>query len=125
MTCFRAIAAAAQQLGFGEQMSYTGTGGGALREYMEGKELSGVAAPVSAPVPASPPRTRHPVTNDGPGPERERGARHGAGPGHQPARGSGQGRGLFYLLMLRTDVLTLRSSGWRASLTRCRLGSRL
>ena len=37
-------AAAVQQLGFGEQVSYISTGGGALLEYMEGKELPGVAA---------------------------------------------------------------------------------
>jgi phosphoglycerate kinase len=33
-----------QQLGFGEQVSYISTGGGALLEYMEGKELPGVVA---------------------------------------------------------------------------------
>ena len=38
-------AAAVQQLGFGEQVSYISTGGGALLEYMEGKELPGVVAP--------------------------------------------------------------------------------
>ncbi|OGX84340.1 phosphoglycerate kinase [Hymenobacter lapidarius] len=37
-------AAAVQQLGFGEQVSYISTGGGALLEYMEGKELPGVVA---------------------------------------------------------------------------------
>ncbi|MDO7851423.1 phosphoglycerate kinase [Hymenobacter convexus] len=37
-------AAAVQQLGFGEQVSYISTGGGALLEYMEGKELPGVMA---------------------------------------------------------------------------------
>ncbi|MBF9140885.1 phosphoglycerate kinase [Hymenobacter properus] len=37
-------AAAVQQLGFGDQVSYISTGGGALLEYMEGKELPGVAA---------------------------------------------------------------------------------
>ncbi|MFN3315598.1 MAG: phosphoglycerate kinase [Raineya sp.] len=37
-------AAAVNQLGFGEQVSYVSTGGGALLEYMEGKELPGVAA---------------------------------------------------------------------------------
>ncbi|MDB5268897.1 MAG: pgk [Hymenobacter sp.] len=37
-------AAAVQQLGFGEQVSYISTGGGALLEYMEGKELPGVTA---------------------------------------------------------------------------------
>lgn len=37
-------AAAVNQLGFGEQVSYVSTGGGALLEYMEGKILPGVAA---------------------------------------------------------------------------------
>jgi phosphoglycerate kinase len=37
-------AAAVNQLGFGEQVSYISTGGGALLEYMEGKELPGVKA---------------------------------------------------------------------------------
>ena len=37
-------AAAVQQLGFGEQVCDISTGGGALLEYMEGKELPGVAA---------------------------------------------------------------------------------
>lgn len=37
-------AAAVNQLGFGEQVSYVSTGGGALLEYMEGKELPGVTA---------------------------------------------------------------------------------
>lgn len=37
-------AAAVQQMGFGEQVSYISTGGGALLEYMEGKELPGVTA---------------------------------------------------------------------------------
>lgn len=37
-------AAAVNQLGFSEQVSYISTGGGALLEYMEGKELPGVAA---------------------------------------------------------------------------------
>ncbi|GAB3295838.1 phosphoglycerate kinase [Hymenobacter humi] len=37
-------AAAVQQMGFGEQVSYISTGGGALLEYMEGKELPGVVA---------------------------------------------------------------------------------
>ena len=37
-------AAAVNQLGFGERVSYVSTGGGALLEYMEGKELPGVAA---------------------------------------------------------------------------------
>lgn len=37
-------AAAINNLGFGEQVSYVSTGGGALLEYMEGRELPGVAA---------------------------------------------------------------------------------
>ncbi|UPL50181.1 phosphoglycerate kinase [Hymenobacter sublimis] len=37
-------AAAVNQLGFSDQVSYISTGGGALLEYMEGKELPGVAA---------------------------------------------------------------------------------
>jgi phosphoglycerate kinase len=37
-------AAAVQQLGFGDQVSYISTGGGALLEYMEGKELPGITA---------------------------------------------------------------------------------
>jgi phosphoglycerate kinase len=37
-------AAAINQLGFGERVSYVSTGGGALLEYMEGKVLPGVAA---------------------------------------------------------------------------------
>ncbi len=37
-------AAAVNQLGFGQQVSYVSTGGGALLEYMEGKVLPGVAA---------------------------------------------------------------------------------
>lgn len=37
-------AAAVNQLGYGEQVSYVSTGGGALLEYMEGKELPGVVA---------------------------------------------------------------------------------
>ena len=37
-------AAAVNTLGYGEEVSYVSTGGGALLEYMEGKELPGVAA---------------------------------------------------------------------------------
>ncbi len=37
-------AAAINQMGMGERVSYVSTGGGALLEYMEGKELPGVAA---------------------------------------------------------------------------------
>ena len=37
-------AAAINQLGYGDKVSYVSTGGGALLEYMEGKTLPGVAA---------------------------------------------------------------------------------
>ena len=37
-------AAAVQQLGYANRVSYISTGGGALLEFMEGKELPGVAA---------------------------------------------------------------------------------
>ena len=37
-------AAAVNNLGYGDQVSYVSTGGGALLEYMEGKVLPGVAA---------------------------------------------------------------------------------
>jgi phosphoglycerate kinase len=37
-------AAAVNQMGFSDRVSYISTGGGALLEYMEGKELPGVAA---------------------------------------------------------------------------------
>ena len=37
-------AAAINNLGFGDKVSYVSTGGGALLEYMEGKTLPGVAA---------------------------------------------------------------------------------
>jgi phosphoglycerate kinase len=37
-------AAAVNTLGYGNDVSYVSTGGGALLEYMEGKELPGVTA---------------------------------------------------------------------------------
>jgi phosphoglycerate kinase len=37
-------AAAINNLGYGDKVSYVSTGGGALLEYMEGKTLPGVAA---------------------------------------------------------------------------------
>ena len=37
-------AAAVNSLGYGEKVSYVSTGGGALLEYMEGRELPGVVA---------------------------------------------------------------------------------
>jgi phosphoglycerate kinase len=37
-------ASAVRQLGFSEKVSYVSTGGGALLEYFEGKELPGVKA---------------------------------------------------------------------------------
>ncbi len=37
-------ASAINNLGYGKQVSYVSTGGGALLEYMEGKDLPGVVA---------------------------------------------------------------------------------
>ena len=60
-----------------------------LRDSFRSSPLSGVPALVSAPVSPLHLRTWHSAADYRPGPERERGARHGAGPGHQPAEGDG------------------------------------